>query len=362
MKVLVCLVLLGVVLPARALDDWQPLPRGEINRVAFGSCAMQWKKQPIWNAVSKQKPDLFIFLGDNIYGDFDGKQPFVPTKETLRRDWGKLASEPNFKVFRQQVPVMATWDNHDYGKHNGGAEFELKELTKTAFLDFFGEPKDSERRRTPGIYDAKIFGPQGRRVQIILLDNRWYRGALIPDTRSETERKALGLSGSMGHTPNTDPSITLLGEPQWQWLEQQLRKPAEIRFIASGTQIINDAKGMQEWGNFPHERKRLFELIQKTGAKGVVLLSGNVHYTEVSKTDTGKYPLYDFTSSGMTHNSPKYAEYKNPYRVVGPVIVPNFGLVTIDWNATPAPTITFDAMDVKGKRKLNYELQLGDLQ
>jgi len=339
-----------------------PMPKGALQKIAFGSCAMQWLEQPIWKAVLKHKPDLFLFLGDAIYGDFDGKQAFVPSKQSLLRDWAKLGAQPGYKSLREQIPVMATWDNHDYGKHDGGAEFTLKGMSKKVFLDFFDEPKDSARRQRDGVYDAKIFGPKGQRVQVILLDNRWFRGPLIPDTRSEEERKALGLSGSMGLTPNKDPSVTLLGEPQWQWLEEQLRKPADIRLINSGTQIVNNAKGMQEWGNFPLERKKLFDLIARTGAKGVVLLSGNVHYTEVSKTDEGPYSLYDFTSSGMTHNSPAYAEYKNPYRAAGPYTKNNFGLVEIDWQAKPAVTITLKTIALDGATAFEHRVSLSELR
>ena len=103
--------------------------RHSIKRIAFGSCAMQSLDQPIWHTVLASDPDLFLFLGDAIYGDFDGKQAFTPTEETLLRDWGKLASQPGFEALRKQVPIMATWDNHDYGSHNGGVEFSLKEAS-----------------------------------------------------------------------------------------------------------------------------------------------------------------------------------------------------------------------------------------
>ena len=177
-------------------------------------------------------------------------------------------------------------------------------------------------------------------MQVILLDNRWFRGSLIPDTRSDEERTALGITGSMGLTPNTSQGMTLLGGPQWAWREDQLQKAADVRLICSGRQIVNDNKGMQEWGNFSLERQRLFDLIDKTKAGGVVLLSGNVHYTEISKTDGGAYPLYDFTSSGMTHNSEFYAAVKNPYRVSGPYTKNNFGLVDIDWSKKPSPVLS----------------------
>ncbi|MCP5116853.1 MAG: hypothetical protein GY953_39005 [bacterium] len=131
---------------AYALDDWLPLPSGQVDRIAFGSCAKQWEPQPIWNGIAAAEPDLFLFIGDAIYGDWHGEQPFTPTAESLRTDWAKLGAQPAFQAFRRQVPVLATWDNHDYGSHNGGAEFPLKEMARTEFLDFFGEPRESERR------------------------------------------------------------------------------------------------------------------------------------------------------------------------------------------------------------------------
>jgi alkaline phosphatase D len=323
---------------------------------------MQWEPQPIWNAVSSTRPDLFLFLGDNIYGDWHGQEPFVPTAETLLADYQQLAEKPEFAAAREAIPFMATWDNHDYGLNNGGAEFEHKEMTRKVMLDFFGEPVDSPRRTRDGIYDAKIFGPEGRRVQVILLDNRWNRGPLIPDVRSEEERVALGISGSMGHTPNDDPEVTLLGDNQWKWLAKQFLRPAELRLICSGTQIVNDTKGMQEWGNFPHERQRLFNLIESTNAGGVVMLSGNVHYSEVCESGEGPYPMVDFTSSGMTHNSSVYAEYPNPYRVSGPFAEHNFGLVEIDWEALPGPRVGLKIIGLDGSPAFEYELALDRLQ
>ena len=342
-----------------AMGDWQPLPTGTVTRIAFGSCAKQWEPQPVWNAVAAAKPDLFLFIGDAIYGDWHGEKPFTPTAATLKADWDQLAAIPEFTVVQKQVPFMATWDNHDYGSHNGGAEFALKEMTKQQFLGFFGEPEDSTRRQTPGIYDARIFGPEGRRVQVILLDTRFFRGPFKLDLRSTQERKAIGKVGK--YLPNDDKAVTLLGDTQWRWLEQQLKQPAELRLIVSSTQIVANEKGMDEWGAFPHERQRLFDLIKTTRATGVLLLSGNVHYTELSKTDEGDYPLYDFTASGMTHVTPAYASAPNAYRVAGPFVEHNVGLVEIDWEA-PDPVVRLRALGVDGRDGFKYELSLGALK
>lgn len=352
----------GISLSAQTVNNWQPLPNGLIRRIAFGSCAKQWESQPIWATIANAQPDLFLFLGDNIYGDWHGAETFVPTAESLRADYRQLAEKSEFATFRQQVPFLATWDNHDYGRHDGRAEFELKETARQAFFDFFSEPDDSPRRQRDGIYDAKILGPEGQRVQVVMLDTRWNRDPIIPDARSKEEREAAGVYGSMGHEPNTDPQVTLLGDKQWRWLEQQLLAPAEVRFIASGTQIVPDQKGMQEWGNFPLERKRLFELIGRTGANGVILLSGNVHFAELSKTDEGPYPLYDFTSSGMTHINKFYPKVSNRYRVAGPFVEHNFATIEVIWDAHPGPIVQLKAVGVDGRVGFAYRIDLGELR
>jgi alkaline phosphatase D len=317
-----------------------------ISRITFGSCAFQWEEQPIWNTIGESNPNLFLFIGDAIYGDWDGQKVYDFTEETLKREWGMLGANKNFRRFRSKFPILATWDNHDYGKHDGGADFEKKELTKQIFLDFFGEPAESERRQSAGIYDARIFGPEDKRVQIILLDTRWFKSPFKKDPRSKEELKKIGKVGK--YVPNTDLDATLLGSAQWQWLEEQLRKPAEIRFIVSSTQIIANEKGMDEWGDYPADRQKLFDLIESTKANGVILLSGNVHFAELSKTDEGPYPLYDFTSSGLTHVEEAYGKAANSFRVAGPYIDLNFGLVEIDWEAKPVPRMLFKAIGLNG--------------
>ena len=339
-----------------AANNRAAFPGGRVDRIAFGSCAKQWEPQPIWDTIAAAEPDLFIFLGDAIYGDWDGEKVFQPTVETLKRDWDKLADILEFRRFRAQVPIMATWDNHDYGKHDGGAEFTLKEESKALFLDFFGEPAFSERRARSGVYDAKVFGPDGHRVQVILLDTRTFKDPYIVDERSKEEKARLSIRGQ--YLPNDDPGATLLGAPQWHWLSEQLRKPVEVRLIASSTQVVADEKAMEEWGNFPLERRRLIDLIAETQATGVVLLSGNVHFAEISLTDEVPYPLYDFTSSGMTHVNPDYAMMRNSRRVAGPIASLNFGLIEIDWRSGVQPLIRMSAIGTDGERNLRTDISV----
>ena len=108
-----------------------------------------WQYQPIWETVIATKPDLFLFLGDAIYADNDGKTAWSVTEQQLQGEWNRLADKPEFQAVPcPRFPIMATWDNHDYGTHNGGAEFELKEVSKRIFLNFFGEPQQSDAPAT----------------------------------------------------------------------------------------------------------------------------------------------------------------------------------------------------------------------
>jgi alkaline phosphatase D len=336
------------------------MPKGTIQRIAFGSCAKHWQHQPIWETVIAAKPDLFLFLGDAIYSDTDGVTAWAVTEKQLQGEWNRLADKPEYQRFRAEVPIMATWDNHDYATHNGGAEFELKEASKKIFLDFFGEPAESQRRLHDGIYDAKVFGPEGQRVQIILLDTRTFRGPFKRDPRSKQERAKIGKVG--GYLPHEDAAIPLLGDAQWAWLGEQLQEPAEVRLVCSSTQIIADQKGMDEWGCYPHERKRLFDLIQTTKANGVILLSGNVHFAEISKAETKPYPVLEFTSSGLTHINGSYAEADNEYRVEGPLAELNFGFIEIDWADQPSTTITLKALSFDGSEGFSHQVILDEMK
>ena len=200
-------------------------------------------------------------------------------------------------------------------------------------------------------------------MQIILLDTRYFKGPFIKDPRSKEEKKAAGLTGSMGnYLPNKDPNVTLLGKAQWLWLEEQLTKPAEVRLLVSSTQVIPDVKAMDEWGNYPLERQRLFSLIKKTKANGVILLSGNVHFAEISKLGYFPYPLLEITSSGLTHTNEHYAKAKNTYRVAGPFDGNNFGMVEIDWDTKPSPTVKLLAMSETGETVFEKTLLLTTLK
>jgi alkaline phosphatase D len=319
-----------------------------LNRIAFGSCARQDRDQPIWEPLVAAKPDLFIFAGDNIYGDTEDM-------EVMRAKYAQLGAKPGYQKLLQTCPVLATWDDHDYGLNDGGSSYPMREESAVIMLDFFGVPADSPRRARPGIHGSIIYGPEGRRVQVLLLDARTFKSDPLKDKRGAEEKKELNLVG--WYVPHPDPQTTILGAEQWAWLENQLRQPAEWRIIVSSIQVVADEKGMESWGNFPHERKRLFDLIDRTGAEGVIFISGDVHFSEVSRSDEGPYPMIDFTSSGLTNSHAGWAAAVNNHRISERAYAePTFGLLEFDWKS-PTPAVKLQARGLDGNAAFEVEVK-----
>ena len=332
------------------------LPR----RIAFGSCARQDKPQPIWDAVLASEPDLFVFLGDNIYGDT--RDPTV-----LRAKYAQLAAQPGFKRLRERVPVLATWDDHDFGENDAGADYPMKEESRRIFCDFWGEPADSPRRRRDGIYHAVEYGAAGQRLQILLPDLRFNRtpirtrdldGSTYKNWSTRLEREGREVPGPYDREP--DAKASMLGERQWQWLESELAKPADLRIFASSLQVVADFPGWEAWINYAQDHQRLIDTLRRQRASGLLCISGDTHYAEFSRLEVNvPYPLWDFTSSGLTETWP--VTPPNARRVTDVLREANFGLLQIDWQGSRTQ-LEVEVRDVGGKVRLAQTLALSDLQ
>ncbi|MFO0876847.1 MAG: alkaline phosphatase D family protein [Gemmataceae bacterium] len=322
--------------------------RKPVSRIVFGSCAHQDKDQGFWKPILEQKPDLFLFLGDNIYGDSSDIA-------VLRGKYNQLGEQDGYKKLKALCPILATWDDHDYGKNDAGAEFEVKKESQELFLDFFGVPKTSPRRKQEGVYHAQVFGPEGKRVQVILLDTRYHRSPLKLDARKP---RNLGQ-----YVASDDENATILGEAQWKWLEEQLKVPAEVRLLCSSVQVVAEDHGFEKWMNFPRERARLYELIRNTRAAGLIVLSGDRHLAELSSMDAEVgYQLLDLTSSGLNQGNSKFRQLEpNRHRVATMDRGNNYGMVRIDWERED-PLLSLEIQDDDGDVIIRHKVNLSRLQ
>ncbi|MEY3251180.1 MAG: hypothetical protein RL227_153 [Pseudomonadota bacterium] len=291
-------------------------------RIAVASCCDQNKPQPVWDAVRAEAPAHMVFAGDNVYAS---QQPF--DIQELRAAYAMQSRVDSFRQLRERIPHSAIWDDHDYGLNDGGADFAHRQASKDAFLDFWAVPATDERRTREGLHHAQWLQQGARRVQLIVLDTRWWRSPLKP-----TDQR--GARGKERYLPDADPAKTMLGAAQWAWLEQRLREPADGHVVVSSIQLLAEGHGFERWGNLPLERERFFRTVRASRARGVVLVSGDRHigglYRHVGP-DAG-YPLWEMTSSGATHPWTT-ADEPGPNRV-GPLVRErHYGLVAFDFAA-----------------------------
>ncbi len=303
-----------------------------VTRIAFGSCVKESKPQPVWAAINALKPDVFVFLGDNIYADTIDPQE-------MKAKYDALGSKPGFKKLRQQSVVLATWDDHDYGQNDAGQENPIKAAARELMMDFWQEPLMSKRRKQKGgIYTAHTYKSHGKTVQIILLDLRWNRTALKKVSAETWETRKRNNQGP--YEPNWEDDAVFLGAEQWQWLELEMAKPADLKIVASSLQMIPEFTGWESWANFPKARERFFGLIRDLNLHNVVIISGDTHWAEISEYSEGlPSTLTEITSSGLTEEWQLISP--NRYRTSKAVAEANFGHLDIHWQSNPIQVEAF---------------------
>lgn len=322
-----------------------------VTTIAFGSCGKQDKDQPVLRQAVEHNADMFLFLGDNIYGD-------TKKMKVLRAKYAKLGAKPEFQQLWDSMQVVATWDDHDYGQNDGGKHYPKKEESKEVFLEFWKVPETDVRQTRPGIYTSYFYGDSSFTVQVIVLDTRTFRDNLRKYRGEKVDKSA--FSYKLDYWPRESEKFTMLGKAQWKWLEEQLTIPADVRIVASSTQFGITWNSYEAWANFPNERKRFLELIKKTRANGVLFVSGDVHYAEVSKLEEpGLYPIYDITSSGITSKWGFAAPNNN--RIDGPVMENHIGLINID-RLEDNVVLNISIVDVDGDAQIERTISLSELQ
>lgn len=316
--------------------------------IAFGSCGSQDKPMPILYKVTEFTPDVFVYLGDNIYGD-------TKDMNVLQAKYAKLGSKKEFVHLKSKVPnIYATWDDHDYGQNDAGKEYPQKVESKEIFLDFWGEEKISKRRESPGIYTSYYHKAKGKILQFIILDTRTFRDGLTKRNKKEKDSPWKNQ-----YRPHSKAGNTFLGDTQWSWLKDELLKPADLRIIASSTQFAHDYNGYESWTLFPFEKQKMLNLIKSTKANGVVFISGDVHWGEISKLEeTGLYPIYDITSSGINKS---WKSFEPNTKRIGKVQRDyHFGMINVNWDQTD-PDLEFSIIDLEGVKTVKLALKLSEL-
>lgn len=258
-------------------------------KIGIGSCLDQDFPQPIWQPIEEENLDYFIFLGDNVYGD-----SIFENLYKMKRAYSK--QEKLLPDFLDQTDIFAIWDDHDYGKNDGGSDYKYKKLAENLFLDFWNVPINDVRRSREGIYfsENKVFF--NKKYKLIFLDTRYFRSELK------------GKKGS--YQKNNDESSTILGKEQWTWLEKELNSNFDYLFIFSSIQIIPEDHGFEKWSNFPNDRTKLLKILEKYKDR-TILFSGDRHRSGIYKRNG----IIEITSSSM--NKPGSSFFETDKYLIG---------------------------------------------
>lgn len=285
----------------------------KLSRLTFASCNKHLKKQPLWDLIAGQSPDLFVWGGDTVYADGKGVEEILNAYQIQN-------NVEDYKKFKAHIPIVGIWDDHDFGKNNGGNEYKFKRLSQSYFLDFIEAPLTSLRRQQEGIYTSYTIGKNNQKIKLLLLDNRYFK--------------------------NVKEGV-LLGEVQWQWLEQEIKNSdASLFLLITGISVLSPKTiHSEEWADFPLEKIRL-QIMMKAAKKPYLYLTGDKHFSDIfSQGDE-----LEFLASGMTHNSEQVVRPWIRSAYPSPVFEHNYGLIDFNWVANN-PVLNLSIRTEEGKTR-----------
>jgi len=317
--------------------------------VAFGSCfysnepkddrpGTPYGSDPkIFRTIAAVKPDLMLWLGDNIYY----REPDFGSVTAMKRRYALGRAEPALQPLLTTSHHYAIWDDHDFGPND---EIWINRFWRESFdifKTYWANPSYGARG-VDGVFGQFSWGD----VDFFLLDDRMYR---TPERVPESSEKAM------------------LGRDQLRWLEHSLwYSRAPFKVVVNGSQVLNSNSRDECFAHYAREQKELIDWIVQNRIRGVVFLSGDRHESElITVTPDGLYPLYDFTSSpltaGLTNPMPK-DEQNNPLRVPGTLVndMHSFGLLKFSGKCNER-TLEMKVVDREGKERWTRTIKGSEL-
>lgn len=288
----------------------------------------------IFDAIVKRTPDAMIWLGDNVYL----RDPDWGSRSGILKRYAHTRAHARTRELFATVPSYAIWDDHDYGPNDADRSYVLKDDALDVFKLFWPNPSYGVGGK-PGITSSFELAD----VQVFLLDDRYYR--------SSNDRH--------------DQPKSILGDHQVDWLIDALSSSrATFKIVAVGSQLLSDNKRREGFERSPEERQKIIDLITRNNIPGVMFMSGDVHFAELSKMEReGTYPIYEITSSPLSagvNSSPIYRA--NSFHVPGTEYVGhNFGHITVS-GPRGKRVLTMRIVDAAGKDVWVREIQESELR
>jgi alkaline phosphatase D len=331
----------------RAQPRWTRPADAQDIAIAIGSCFFLADANPVWgsqnygggyeilDAIAAKKPDVMVWMGDNLY--FQPQDELDPASMASR--YRRQRTLPALKTLLTAASHIAIWDDHDYGPNDADLSYTMKGDALTLFRRYWANPSYG-LPETPGIFGRARFGD----VDIFLLDDRYYRSA----------NKLLD-----------GPDKTMFGAKQLEWLKNALvYSSAPLKLVVNGSQMWNRVNRFEGWNNYSAEQRAFADWLLAQRVEGLIFLSGDRHFTELLKIERiGGYPLLEFTSSPLTSGTfDPPGEKDNPDVVQDTYVVKRqFGMIRVTGPGNDR-AIALESYDQKGELQWRHEIRARDLR
>ncbi len=219
------------------------------------------------DAGSRTDLDFFIHAGDHIYADYGDNAVTLPE---YRAKYSASWSASGMRALHRSTGQYLTWDDHEVF-NNWNPETTSRARVAAARAAFF-EHRATRRNASDPDRLWRSFR-WGRTAEVFILD---CRGERRPSTRSE----------------NPARSSTYISRAQMDWLKSGLRaSPCVFKFIVNSVPIVDRAGGDSDnWNGYASQRREILDHIANNRLRGVVWLSGDVHFGGVCQVeDTGPW-------------------------------------------------------------------------
>jgi phosphodiesterase/alkaline phosphatase D-like protein len=259
----------------------------------FSACLREkYLEYDVFSEIKALAPTFVALTGDQMYADYDGNLNLLEEylsndelRQTMLSEGELILGEDNvLDAFRSKyarvfgtayqnlsshVPMLAMWDDHDYGEDNSDGSYPYKQQARKAFTENF--PASPYVEPDEGLYYRFTIAD----VDVFVLDTRWYRAPMQAEDREDKH---------------------LLGKKQFSWLVDGLKtSTSSIKIVFSsvslndyGGDTSSDRSGFDSWIGYKHERNRLLSLIKSNNIEGVLFFSGDQHYPSAHILNQGE--------------------------------------------------------------------------
>jgi alkaline phosphatase D len=297
-----------------------------------GICRPRGGRHRIFEAMARQRPDFFLFVGDTVYADHrcrgsevePGADFVATTLPGFRAKHRYSRSDPALGTLLSQTSVSVIWDDHEVRNDFAGPHEPLMVPGRQAFLDYWPlwpPPGDPTR-----LYRKLRWG---RLLEVFILDTRQYRSA---------NRELDG------------PAKTMLGGEQRRWLIDGVTTSTALWKVIVTSVPLSVSTGRthrDSWSNaslwgvpeenstgFAVERDTILRIFRQRGVRNLVFLTADVHHAELIRHHpTPEYSFHEFIAGplGASHGRPRPLDAAlNPRTLFARGGLNNFGEISIE--------------------------------